>query len=61
MRTMVVSGLERTLAELQASSGPVKPAWLAAFGGMKSRHEESDRLLREIEAEFEQVDAEAWK
>ncbi len=61
MRMLVVSGLERTLQELEAGGEGVGPAWITAFGGMRRLRAESDRIRREIEAEFEQVDDEVWQ
>jgi hypothetical protein len=62
MRQVVIEALA---SKLKAEKGtPKAKPWLAAFGGLKSDDavvRELQRLNRQVDAEFEQVNLEEWK
>jgi hypothetical protein len=37
------------------------PAWMPAFGGLRSLHKETQRINRVLEEEFEQVEEDEWR
>ena len=40
---------------------PPAPAWMRAFGGLRSLHKETKRVNRVLEQEFEQIEEEEWR
>ncbi len=40
---------------------PVVPAWMSAFGGLRSLHTETKKINRILQKEFEQVEEEEWR
>jgi hypothetical protein len=43
------------------SSPPPAPAWMSAFGGLRSLHKETKRINRVLEQEFERIDEDQWR
>ncbi len=37
------------------------PAWMSAFGGLRSLHKETKRINRILEQEFEQIEEDEWR
>ncbi|MGB6946719.1 MAG: hypothetical protein WBE37_30270 [Bryobacteraceae bacterium] len=37
------------------------PAWMSAFGGLRSLHKETQRINRVVKQEFEQIEEDAWR
>jgi hypothetical protein len=61
MRSLLIRGLEQAVDEIDTRKDAGKPAWMAAFGGMRPYREESDQIRSAIEDEFERIDDEAWQ
>jgi len=40
---------------------PEAPAWMSAFGGLRSLHKETKRINRILEQEFEQIEEDEWR
>jgi hypothetical protein len=47
--------------KLKASPAPGKQPWMKLAGGLKHRREETARINKIIENEFEQIEPEMWK
>lgn len=39
---------------------PSSPPWMAAFGGLRALHKETQRVNRILQQEFEQIEDEEW-
>lgn len=37
------------------------PAWMSAFGGLRSLHKETQRINRVLEEEFGRIEADEWR
>jgi len=57
LRALVSEALTDKLASPPRKEKP----WMKGFGELKHLHEETMRINRIIEEEFEQIDPEAWK
>jgi hypothetical protein len=44
-----------------AKDKPPAPAWMTAFGGLRSLHKETQRINRVVEQEFEQIEEKDWR
>jgi hypothetical protein len=40
---------------------PSAPAWMSAFGGLRSLHKETTKINRTLEQEFEQIEDDEWR
>ena len=47
--------------KLAASSTPPERPWVKHMGKLKHLHEETERINRLMEADFEKIDAEMWR
>jgi hypothetical protein len=48
-------------AHNSSNNDPPAPAWMAAFGGLRSLQKETKRINRLIEREFEQIEEDEWR
>jgi len=47
---------------LSAPAPPLspRPAWMSAFGGLRSLHKETHKIIRVLAEEFERVEEDEW-
>jgi hypothetical protein len=42
-------------------NSPIAPPWMSAFGGLSGLQQETKRINRIVEREFEQIEEEEWR
>jgi hypothetical protein len=52
--------LQRTAGD-SSKDEPSAPAWMKAFGGLRSLHKETQRINRVLQQEFEQIEEDEWR
>jgi hypothetical protein len=54
--------LARGSAQSRKGQAPIPaPPWRSAFGGLRHMHNETKRINRILEEEFEQIDEDQWR
>jgi len=60
LRAVVARALEEELRQ-HTADGTEEPVWKRHFGALSCLHDESEAVLKDMQAEFGNIEAEAWE
>ncbi len=61
LKVLLTDAVREHLQRKEPSAPAPSPAWMSAFGGLRKLHQETIRINRVLEQEFEQTEEAEWR